>query len=366
MELELAGRVTIEDGALSRVDLAWIPRTEPRSEVVGRGDPGPASSATHRPIRDDCPDSVLDGHQCDTPTTSPMTPATTFTRSEPCSATRPTKVRPSLEAEPEEVPRAGLGAPRSRSHCFHGPADAARPRWRTVPSSSILPPFQPSRIVPRCHDPSYWLDEPTEPLPHADLDRDADVAVVGGGITGCSCALALAEAGMRVRLFEAREIAGGASGRNGGFALRGGAAPYPVLVESIGDDATAALWRWTETELVELAALAGDAFRPTGSLRLAVGRRGARRAARGVRGARDAGLRSRVARGSRRIARRGTRLRSSIRPTASCSRLGSCAASPERAEAGVEIHEHTRVDSIDESRPTCRRRDGRVSERPAR
>jgi len=117
---------------------------------------------------------------------------------------------------------------------------------------------------------SYWLDEPTDPLPHVELDGEADVAVVGGGITGCSCALALAEAGLKVRLFEAREVAGGASGRNGGFALRGGAAPYPVLAESIGPEATAALWRWTEDELGALHALAGPALRPTGSLRLAV------------------------------------------------------------------------------------------------
>jgi gamma-glutamylputrescine oxidase len=117
---------------------------------------------------------------------------------------------------------------------------------------------------------SYWLDEPAEPRATARLGGKADVAVIGGGITGCSCALALAEAGLKVSLFEAREIAGGASGRNGGFALRGGAAPYPVLAESIGDEATADLWRWTEAELEQLAALAGDAFRPTGSLRLAV------------------------------------------------------------------------------------------------
>ena len=116
---------------------------------------------------------------------------------------------------------------------------------------------------------SFWLDEPTEPLSRVVLDGPADVAVVGGGITGCACALALADAGKRVRLFEAREIAGGASGRNGGFALRGGAAAYPVLVESIGAEATASIWRWTETELAALAALAGDAFRHTGSLRLA-------------------------------------------------------------------------------------------------
>ena len=117
---------------------------------------------------------------------------------------------------------------------------------------------------------SYWLDEPADSLATTRLSGKADVAVIGGGITGCSCALALAEAGLRVSLFEAREIAGGASGRNGGFALRGGAAPYPVLAESIGDEATADLWRWTEAELDQLAALAGDAFRPTGSLRLAV------------------------------------------------------------------------------------------------
>jgi len=117
---------------------------------------------------------------------------------------------------------------------------------------------------------SYWLAEPHDPLPSARLDGPTDVAVVGGGITGCACALALAEAGLRVRLFEAREVAGGASGRNGGFALRGGSAPYPVLADSIGSERTAALWRWTEAELVELAAMAGDAYRPTGSLRLAV------------------------------------------------------------------------------------------------
>ena len=116
---------------------------------------------------------------------------------------------------------------------------------------------------------SYWLAEPHDPLPRARLDSAADVAVVGGGITGCSCALALAEAGLHVLIYEAREIAGGASGRNGGFALRGGAAPYPVTAASIGRGRAADLWRWTERELGALAETAGDAFRPTGSLRLA-------------------------------------------------------------------------------------------------
>lgn len=120
--------------------------------------------------------------------------------------------------------------------------------------------------MPTC---SYWLAEPHDPLPRVRLDGPPEVAVVGGGITGCSCAFTLAEAGVRVRLYESREIAGGASGRNGGFALRGGAAPYPIIVESIGRERASLLWRWTERELEKLAGLAGDAFRPIGSLRLA-------------------------------------------------------------------------------------------------
>jgi gamma-glutamylputrescine oxidase len=116
---------------------------------------------------------------------------------------------------------------------------------------------------------SYWLSEPYEALPRKTLPGPPDVAVVGGGITGCSCALALGEAGMRVRLYDAREIAGGASGRNGGFALRGAAAPYPVMVESLGRERAAELWRWTERAVDDLAGAAGDAFRRTGSLRLA-------------------------------------------------------------------------------------------------
>jgi glycine/D-amino acid oxidase-like deaminating enzyme len=92
-------------------------------------------------------------------------------------------------------------------------------------------------------------------------DTRVDVAVIGGGVTGCSCALTLAERGLRVRLFEAGEIAGGASGRNGGFALRGGAMPY--------ETSYADLWRLTERTIDRLEQLAGDAFRRVGSLRLA-------------------------------------------------------------------------------------------------
>ena len=117
---------------------------------------------------------------------------------------------------------------------------------------------------------SYWLEEREEPLPRTALAGVPEVEIVGGGVTGCSCALALAQAGVRVRLHEAREIAGGASGRNGGFALRGGAMAYDAARTQLGNDAARAYWQLTEQAQARLAALAGDAFRALGSLRLAV------------------------------------------------------------------------------------------------
>ena len=93
--------------------------------------------------------------------------------------------------------------------------------------------------------------------------------VVGGGITGVAAALALARRGKRVRVYEAREIASGASGRNGGFALRGGAMAYDSAREWLGADEAAAYWRLTEAYVDRMAELGGDAFRRTGSLRLA-------------------------------------------------------------------------------------------------
>jgi gamma-glutamylputrescine oxidase len=88
-------------------------------------------------------------------------------------------------------------------------------------------------------------------------------------VTGCAAALRLAEAGLKVRLHDAREIAGGASGRNGGFALRGGAAPFDVTAEAIGVENAVWLWRRTEQTLDRLEELADDAFVRSGSLRLA-------------------------------------------------------------------------------------------------
>ena len=44
----------------------------------------------------------------------------------------------------------------------------------------------------------------------------ADVAIIGGGVTGMSAALHLAEAGVQVVVLEAKSPGWGASGRSGG------------------------------------------------------------------------------------------------------------------------------------------------------
>ena len=117
---------------------------------------------------------------------------------------------------------------------------------------------------------SFWLDEPYEPLAQNRLEGAVDVAVIGGGVTGCAAALVAARGGLRVRLHEAREISSGASGRSGGFALRGGAMLYLAARSELGAERAKRYWQLTERALDHLEELAGDALRRTGSLRVAV------------------------------------------------------------------------------------------------
>ncbi|MFM2020367.1 MAG: hypothetical protein RJB02_75, partial [Pseudomonadota bacterium] len=52
-------------------------------------------------------------------------------------------------------------------------------------------------------------------------EGEYDVAVIGGGFTGLSAALACAEKGLKVVLFEKETVGFGASGRNGGQLIPG-------------------------------------------------------------------------------------------------------------------------------------------------
>ncbi|QXH33378.1 NAD(P)/FAD-dependent oxidoreductase [Pseudomonas muyukensis] len=73
------------------------------------------------------------------------------------------------------------------------------------------------------HTASYYAASARQGTVYPALEQDlqADVCVVGGGLTGVNTALELAERGLSVILLEARRIGWGASGRNGGQLIRG-------------------------------------------------------------------------------------------------------------------------------------------------
>lgn len=77
--------------------------------------------------------------------------------------------------------------------------------------------------------------------PPLDGSIETDVCVVGGGLAGLSTALGLAERGVAVVLLEARRIAWGASGRNGGFVSAGYSKPLRALERRLGRDHAQAL-----------------------------------------------------------------------------------------------------------------------------
>lgn len=70
---------------------------------------------------------------------------------------------------------------------------------------------------------SYYAATADAWPPHGDIEGDCrcDVAVIGGGFTGLSAALACAERGYSVILVEAGHVGFGASGRNGGQLIPG-------------------------------------------------------------------------------------------------------------------------------------------------
>ena len=88
------------------------------------------------------------------------------------------------------------------------------------------------------HTDSYYAASslPQPDYPALTGEVTADVCVVGGGFSGLNTALELAERGFSVVLLEARRIAWGASGRNGGQLIRGVGHGLDQFASIIGTD----------------------------------------------------------------------------------------------------------------------------------
>ena len=76
--------------------------------------------------------------------------------------------------------------------------------------------------LPNDKNKPYWYDllperKPVQILPDSSVfDEEVDIAIIGGGLTGMSCALHALQEGKKVIIFEARGLCDGATGRNGG------------------------------------------------------------------------------------------------------------------------------------------------------
>ena len=95
------------------------------------------------------------------------------------------------------------------------------------------------------HPAGSWYAATANPLPDFPAlagDVQADVAVLGGGYTGLSAALHLAEAGKRVVLLEAHRVGWGASGRNGGQFIAGYASGQEPFEQQLGTAQARMAW----------------------------------------------------------------------------------------------------------------------------
>lgn len=93
--------------------------------------------------------------------------------------------------------------------------------------------------------PASWYAataQPLTPFPTLTGAVQADVCVIGGGFTGLSTALHLAEAGRKVVLLEAHRVGFGASGRNGGQLGSGQRMEQDGLEQMMGQEEAQKLW----------------------------------------------------------------------------------------------------------------------------
>jgi glycine/D-amino acid oxidase-like deaminating enzyme len=112
------------------------------------------------------------------------------------------------------------------------------------------------KTSPIWEDAAAAVSLPTCPFPPG-ATISADVAVIGGGLTGLSAAyhLASAQPGARVVLLEAGALGAGASGRNTGILGPGVGQSLAALVARLGRPAAAALYRSTLEAVADVRAL---------------------------------------------------------------------------------------------------------------
>ncbi len=93
------------------------------------------------------------------------------------------------------------------------------------------------------HAKSYYAATAIAQAPRSTLEGDleTDVCIIGGGFTGISAALELAERGFKVVVLEGNRVGFGASGRNGGQIVNGYSRNLETIRKWYGEEKAAAL-----------------------------------------------------------------------------------------------------------------------------
>src|SRR5580765_6137493 len=90
--------------------------------------------------------------------------------------------------------------------------------------------------------------------PKLSSSLEIPIAIVGGGLAGCATAYGLAAAGLRVAIFEAGQIGGGATSQAAGLLLAMPGADYVTLEKAHGRKVARALWQDTRRSALDAQA----------------------------------------------------------------------------------------------------------------
>jgi glycine/D-amino acid oxidase-like deaminating enzyme len=101
---------------------------------------------------------------------------------------------------------------------------------------------------------SVWSPWLKRRYPKLSGSISADVAIVGGGITGASAAYHLRDSGLKVVLLEAGTLGSGATSKNVGALVRGTEHDFSEAIGKFGRKKALGIWKSTDAALEELEA----------------------------------------------------------------------------------------------------------------
>jgi glycine/D-amino acid oxidase-like deaminating enzyme len=199
----------------------------------------------------------------------------------------------------------------------------------------------------------YWLTRSPElaqiTYPQHRSDVDVDVAIVGGGFTGCTAAYVLAKAGLRVALFERTQLGRGSAVASTALLMQEPDRSFVELTRRYGSKTAQTIWRLSRRavrDLVRMLDRMNCGLHVVSSLRVATDARGADKVRRDLQARRRVGL------GGRLLDQRALGRRTGLEGSAAILTAGNAVVDPYRAthalaraavDAGALIFEQSEV-----------------------